>query len=217
MLLLTNTPGDAPLADRLRGDLQAAGHPLTETVQKGATLIAILSPEAVTDTQVMATITQALDAGLHIIPVLASAMPLPSLIDHLEPLNFTNQYPLAALQNRIGQLSRPDTRPPVRVRTPAVRAANRRFGYVLVALAVLWFLIGVILVGGFGIHAPQEEFNTISTFEFATVQIYLSNSQPRTTEDALNFVSTVQAAPTAQRPLLIATATALVTTPTPDE
>jgi hypothetical protein len=217
MLMLTYAPGDAPLADRLRADLQSAGHSFTETIQKGAILVAVLSPHAVAETQVMATITQAMDAGLHVIPVLAADVPLPALIDHLEPLDFSDPYPLATLQTRIAQLSRPDTRPPLRARTPAVRASNRRFGYVLVALAVLWFLIGIILVGGYGIQAPQEEFNTVSTLEFATIQVYLGRNQPHTTEDALNFSSTVQAAPTAQRPLLIATATALVTTPTPEE
>ncbi|MCB9450035.1 MAG: toll/interleukin-1 receptor domain-containing protein [Anaerolineaceae bacterium] len=213
MLILTSIPADTSLADRLHTDLQAAGYEFTETIQKGAILIAVFSHATSKDARFAETIIQATDAGLHIIPIMADDVTLPDLVDHLAPFDFSQSYDITALKTRIEQLARPDARPPLKVRTPAVRASNRRFGYVLAALAVIWFILGIVLVGGFGIQAPLEEFNTVSTLEFATVQVYLNRNQPRTTADAKNFISTVEAAPTAQRPLLIATATALVETP----
>lgn len=213
MLILIHAPEDDALASRLRTDLQTAGYTLNPTLQSGGILIVVLSAAGVANPAVNAAITQALDTGLHIIPIVIHPAALPELIDHLDALDFSQQYPFATLQTRIDQLSRAETRPPLKVRTPAVRASNRRIGIWLVALALVWFILGLVLVGFYGIQAPREEYNTISTLEFATVQVYLSRSQPRTTEDALSFPVTLQAAPTAQRPLLIATATALMETP----
>lgn len=212
---IVNTPGDAALAARLRDDLEGAGYTLAEIPAPGAEhlLAAVLSPAANADADVQAAITAALDAGQHIIPVLAKTAPLPRLIDHLAALDFSENYDTAALLAYAAALTAPGARRPLKVITPRVRQSNRRIGAWLGGLALLWFIIGLILVGVYGLQAPREEFNMVDTLEAATVQSAISRSLPRTTEDAANFPMTVQAAPTAQRPLLEATATALVATP----
>lgn len=212
---IVNTPGDAALAARLRDDLEGAGYTLAEIPAPGAEhlLAAVLSPEANADADVQAAITAALDAGQHIIPVLAKTAPLPRLIDHLAALDFSENYDKAALLAYAVALTAPEAGRPLKVITPRVRQSNRRIGAWLGGLALLWFIIGLILVGVYGLQAPREEFNMVDTLEAATVQSAISRSLPRTTEDAANFPMTVQAVPTAQRPLLEATATALVATP----
>ncbi len=212
---IVNAPGDAALAARLRDDLGGAGYTLAEMPAPGAEylLAAVLSPEANANADVQAAITAALDAGQHIIPVLAKAAPLPELIDHLAALDFSENYDAAALLAYAAALTAPGAGRPLKVITPRVRQANRRIGAWLGGLALLWFIIGLILVGVYGLQAPREEFNMVDTLEAATVQSAISRNLPRTTEDAANFPMTVQAAPTAQRPLLEATATALVATP----
>jgi hypothetical protein len=205
MLYITSAPEDNTLATRLRADLTQAGYPVEEN---GDLLIAVLSPAGATNATVQSAIVSALDKGQHIIPVLASPVKLPKLIDHLIPLDFSQQYNLAALRERVNVLSSPDAPKPLKVLTPTVRASNNRIGVWLTVLVLAWFIIGVALVGFFGIQAPREEYNTIETIAAATVQSYLAPNIPRSTQDAENFPATLQAAPTAQRPLLSGTATA---------
>jgi hypothetical protein len=120
-------------------------------------------------------------------------------------------YNLVELEKRILQhLSSSNATLPLKVLTPTVIRKNRNYGYWLALIVIIWFIFGVILVGFFGIQAPRDEYNNVNTQAAATIQGYLRRNQPHTTEDAVNFPATVQAAPTAQRPFLIATATASV-------
>lgn len=213
MLIISYANEDAELARRLLQDLRAKGHTISEAPQMGREhiLITLISPAANRDERVQASITTALDNSQHIISVMAQTAPLPKWIDHLKPLDFAAGYPFQTLLDQISVLSSPNAGLPLKVLTPAARVKNRNSGYWLFALALLWFILGVVLVGFFGIQAPREEYNTIETQKAATIIVVIQGNLPRSTEDALNFPATVQAAPTAQRPLLVATATALAT------
>lgn len=210
MLTVIQAAADAKLAERIKGDLRQAGYALQEVVseRREDMLIAVISPAANSDAAVQEGLIRALDGGQHIIPVIASPTALPKLIDHLAAVDFSKGYDLGALKGRITALSAPDAGLPMKVLTPRVREKNRGVGYWLAALALVWFILGLILVGIFGIQAPQEEYNTIATELGATVNAYVERNLPHSTQDAANFPATIQAAPTAQRPLLIATATA---------
>lgn len=212
MITITHASADADLAARLSADLSKWEH--TRSNGETALLIVVLSPESSADAEVQNMIIHALDSGQHIIPVLAKAAPLPKLIDHLSPIDFTATYDVQAVIARIQEHTAPGAAPPLKVRTPKVKAANQRYGYWLTILALIWFTLAVVMVGIGGLRAPVEEYNTIETQVAATIAIIIRENLPRSTEDALNFPATVQAAPTAQRPALIATATALVVTPT---
>lgn len=219
MLTLAYIQKDAALAARLQKDLEAAGQTVTADLQPGLAniLIVLVSPTSVTDTAVKASIVQALDNTQHIIPVLTAPTVLPKMIDHLQPLDFSTGYPFSTLTEQIAILSAPGARLPLKVRTPSVNARNRGTAVWLVIFAVISFIVGIVLVGFYGIQAPREEYNGVDTEVAATVQMYLRTNIPRSTEDAINFPATVQAAPTSQRPFLVETATAQVTTPTPEE
>ncbi len=216
-ITVISAPGDAALADRVRQDLQAAGYALVDTppAEAGHILVAVLSPAGGSDPAVNAAITTALDNGQHVLPVLAQAAPLPKWIDHLAVLDFSDHYDAEALRQYAAALAAPGAARPLKVITPRVQAANRRAGLWLGALAVLWLVIGLVLVGVFHVQAPLEEFNTVDTLEAATIQAAVGRNLPRSTQEAENFPLTIEAAPTAQRPLLIATGTALVATREP--
>jgi hypothetical protein len=211
-LNLTYAPGDATLAARIQQDLRAAGYTVHEPAQPNAPLVAVLSPGANTDQAVQNRIIQALDQHQHIIPVFAQTVPLPKLIDHLQPLDFSSSYNFPALTARLDGLA--TARPPLTVRTPTIRKANRRIGYVLVFLALFWFALGFFLVGGGFVRPPDSEYNAIETEIVLTRNYYLDMNRPRTTEQAANFPATLKAAPTAQRPFLVETATAMVVSST---
>lgn len=205
MFKIVNAPADAALAARLEADLRAAG---ALPVPAGL-LVAVLSPAAAANSDVQAALEAALDAGQPILPVLAAPTALPKLIDHLPALDFSQGYDAAALRRAVEALAAPDAGLPLKVITPRVRRANRRIGYWLAALAIFWFVTGLILVGVFGVQAPRREYDAVETEIVLTRDYYLEQNRPRTTEDAANFPATLQAAPTAQRPFLIATATAI--------
>jgi hypothetical protein len=211
MLHIVSAPEDVALASRLKSDLQAARYTVNGDLPTGSEhlLIVVLSPAAWSNANVQATVIRALDNSQHIIPVLTDGASLPKLIAHVSALDFTTDYPIEALKQLVDRLAAPGAPPPMRVLTPTIRRANSRIGYWLFILVVIWFVVGVILVGVFRVQAPTEEYNTIATFAQATINVYVGRNLPRTTEDAINFPMTLQAAPTAQRPLLIATATRL--------
>ena len=209
-LVLAYAQDDAALGSRLEKDLQAKGW----TIQ----------PKLAADTaNILIVFIDGLDRLLQIIPVQSASAPLPKLIDHLQMVNFVEGYPLEALLERINIAASPNAPRPLKVLTPTRKKNNRgtamwlvihtgapNLGLLwLVILAVIWFIIGVVGVGIFKIQAPVEEYNGVDTEVAATIQQYLSTNIPHSTEDAINFPATVQAAPTAQQPLLIATATAM--------
>lgn len=210
-LVLTYSPQDANLAGRLEKDLQAANFTVQPVLsgERRDILIALISPAGSVDQSVQNTIIQALDNGQHIIPLLIGPAMLPKLINHLKSLDFGQGYPLNALLDRIAAVSSPDAGLPLKVLTPSARRKNSSTAYWLAILAVIWFVIGIVAVGVFGIQMPADEYNNVDTEVAATINVYVDQNLPRSTEDAINFPATIQAAPTAQRPFLIATATAM--------
>lgn len=201
MLTLTYASADSALAERLQQDLGRADAELAEA----NALIAILSPLGVQDAEVRRALTDALNRGRIVIPVLAAPVTLPPEVAALSPLDLSARYDFSALTSRLERLLPRET-------TPQQRASNRRYFYVLVALALVMFIMGVYLVGVMGVQFPADEYNAADTVEAATINAVLNplleTNQPRTTEQAENFPATVQAAPTGQRPFLMGTATA---------
>jgi hypothetical protein len=206
MLKITYAPGDAALATRLQNDLSAAAMDDATPI-----LIAILSPEAEHNREVENALNAALDQGQWIVPVIARPTALPHLIDHLPVVDFSSRYDMDGLLAHLNtiQAEAPQARWPMRVRTPAVKSSNRIIGLALFIIAGGVFVLGLLAVGGGAVAFPKDEYDVINTEVAATANAYVSRNLPRSTQDALNFPSTVDAAPRAQRPLLRATATAM--------
>ena len=110
----------------------------------------------------------------------------------------------------------------MRVLTPAVKRSNRSVGLIIALAVMIMFAAGLYGVGVMRLQAPIAEFNTEATFEAATVMKMIAPVMatyaeflPKSTEDAANYPATLAAVPTVYRPLVAATATALVATPIP--
>jgi hypothetical protein len=195
---ITFAPGDAPLAERLQHDLKDAGDKV---------LIAVLSPEAVSNPGVQKAIEGALDASQHIVIVMATSTPLPKLIDHVDVVDFTQGYKIDELRERLAYLSGPNAPKPIRVLTQSTRRANRRVAYWLGAAAIVWFVIGIVFVMSGG-KMPKSEYDAVDTSAAEQVEMIIGRNVPRSTAEAEGFPLTLQAAPTRQIPFLIGTVTA---------
>jgi hypothetical protein len=166
--------------------------------------IVVLSPAAEQDEILQAAIVEALDNGQRIVPVLAAPTRLPDVIAHLEPIDFSGGYDLEALRTRLT-----DHGTPMKVHTPSVRKVNRFDGYFLLAVVAFCFLVALFFVAGGVIRNPDAEYAAVETEIVLTRNYYVEANLPRSTQEAAEFASTVQAAPTALRPALSATATAV--------
>ena len=191
---------DAALAQRIQRDAAA----LPQLAGADA-LVVIVSAAALDDVTVRRRIEAARDRGQTIVPVLAQQVALPRLIEHLAPVDFSADYDFDALAAR---LQMPVDRLQMKVLTPTARAANRRAAVIFAVLALIMFALGLYGVGVLGLQAPAEEYNQVETEIILTRNSFIDEALPRSTEDALNFPATVEAARPTLRPLLIATATA---------
>jgi len=149
MVYILHTPAASATADRLRADLQSAGHAIesTQSTTRTQVVIALLGANSESDPSFMQGLLRALDSSQHLLPVLVEDVPLPKVIEHLGALDFTDGYDPKAIQQ--------------------------------------WLSLVAV-----------------------TVDAALDRFRPNSTLDATGFPATVQAAPTAARPLLAQTATA---------
>lgn len=208
---------DESLARRLSADLHAAGYTVADTVTSSANAVLILlRPAAIqNDTALNQTLMTALEAEQHVIPLTLDDAPLPRIISNLQPLDFGGEtYPLLDLTTRIDYLQSTEAPRPLTVLTPKTRARNRKLGLLIGIPALLLFIAGVVLVGTGLIRPPSEEYILVETQRVETrnamINPTLDAFLPRSTADAVNFESTVQAMPTRLQPFLAATATARV-------
>ena len=217
MLKVIYTPADQMLAQRITADLRAAGYEVGEgDPARGDVMVVALSPAALADDALQATVIRALDLSLHIIPVMTQPVKLPKLIDHLDVVNFGDGYDFAVLRQQLDLVQSADAPLPVRALTPSVKRSNRTTGIVVAVAALVMFAAGLYAVGVLGIQAPIEQFNNEETMFAATrdvlaapeLEIY-AQFLPKTTDEAANYIPTLIAVPTVYRPLVAMTATAV--------
>ena len=193
MIDIIHHPSDSGWARQVKQNLAK--------VDGDATLV-LLSTDAVDDPQVLAQLELALDAGRRIVPLLAEDARLPVLIEHLEAVEPGD---LDALVQRLAD---PEASLPMRVHTRSLRASNRRAALVVLLLAGIMFVAALYGVGVMGIQYPHEEYDEVHERVVATRDAFIEEALPRGTGEAASFAATAEAAATALRPLLIATATA---------
>jgi len=212
MITLTYDPQDSTLANRLTQDLKAQGFSISETLipGKGNVLVAFASPSSNNNKTVQDVITQAYDNSQHVVVVNAQPTAPSKLINHLKTFDFVTGYPLQPLVAQLKLAASPEAGLPMKVLTPKARVKNRGAGIWLTIIVLIAFIWGLVLVGVFHQQAPVQEFNTVDTEVGATVASIIEKNLPHSTQEAIDFPATVKAVTTAQRPLLIQTATALV-------
>lgn len=194
---------DRELGEKLEQALTEAGY----TIQADSPLVVVIDPE---DKTVMNAIIDALDNHRHILPILSKPVKLPQLIDNLRPLDFSESYSKDALLERVAELTDPKAPTPLTALTPHKRQQNMRMAYILIGVCVVMFIVALwgVMIGVF--VPPADEFAGVDTQVYLTRNWYIDQALPKSTEDAENFLPTVEHARETVQPFLIATATGIV-------
>lgn len=198
MLNITYAPDDADIAERIQKDLAQANEDYDTN-----TLIVLVSPASVTDKSVLKAIHDARSHNHIILPVIVHRAELPESLRTLPAVTMTDGYNFNMIQSALRKAATGQ----------GVRRRNLRIGWVLLVLVLLSFVISIIGLSTGYIGMPVNEFQTEAAIQESMIETLtfptLNPLMPRTTEDALNFPRTVEAASTRNAPFLMQTATAL--------
>ena len=198
MIRITYAREQKQLALRIRDDLSdhyGSSRPL---------LIALVSRQSMADPHVQAEISRAQAERLPIVPILSEKIAPPDALSNQRLLDFSGGYDRAQLLRHLEQ----------EMMTSAdIRRANRRALIVIGGIALLVFAVALVTINRGLIAFPVAEYNEDATFQAewvnGLIRETLEQVQPRTTEDALNFPATHEAAPTRLYLYIRETATAL--------
>ena len=196
MIRITYSTEQRRLAEQIRDDLANKAAP--------PVLLVLVSSQSNSDPAVQAEIRQARQKRIHIIPILAENAALPELLDGCKALDFVGGYSRERLWRRLSQAT---------VAPADVRQANRRALMVIGSIALLMFGLAIIgLISG-QVAFPVDEYNEEATFQaqwiHGMIGETLTFAQPRSTDDAIHFEATLQAAPTRLLLYIRETATAI--------
>ena len=196
MIRITYSTEQRRLAEQIRDDLANKAAP--------PVLLVLVSSQSNSDPAVQAEIRQARQKRIHIIPILAENAALPELLDGCKALDFAGGYSRERLWRRLSQATV----------TPAdVRQANRRALMVIGSIALLMFGLAIFSLMRGQVAFPVDEYNEEATFQaqwiHGMIGETLTFAQPRSTDDAIHFEATLQAAPTRLLLYIRETATAI--------
>ena len=198
MLQITYSPADAGIAGKMQQDLSRANFQPEQAV-----LIVLLSPNSVTDSEVLNAVEHALSQDTLIVLVLLQKCTVPDMLRRYKHIDLTDGYDSQKFMYRV-------RRALVEHRT---KWANRRLLIGLLLIVIFVFSVAVWSISTGIIAFPKDEFATENALQQQMIETYtyptLNPLMPRTTEDALAFPRTVEAANTRNAPLLRATASAL--------
>ncbi len=197
MLNITYAVSDVDLAERLQHDLSQNSIRLEKPL-----LIVLITPDAVEDSSVKTAIAHALNEKHTIVPLMVERAPLPDTIADLKAHTIQRDYDLQRILHIVRRADIGDR----------VLASNRRILLYLGVVVAIIFGVAVWTLATGIIAPPTDEYATenairvqqIETLTFPTLDAYM----PRSTQDALAFPQTVEAANTRNAPLLAASATA---------
>ena len=198
MIRITYSREQKPLAERIRDDL-------SDRYQLSRPLLVVLvSRQSMADPHVQAELEKARADRVHIVPILCEDIDLPPALEGRKSLNFSAGYDRERLLRRLTQSTMTPT---------DIRRANRRALTVISGIALLMFGIALIAIASGFVAFPVAEYNEEATFQAQWIGGLIGETlayvQPRTTEDALNFAATHEAAPTRLYLYIRETATAL--------
>ncbi len=199
MINITYSADQKTLAERIRNDLTTAGFQPEQPI-----LLVLVSAESNNDPTVQDEIKRAVQKGVRIIPILAENVILPESLDVYKPLNFVGSYKWQSLMTRLSQTT---------MNSDDVKKANRMAFLVIGSIALFMFLAGIYGISSGTVAFPVDEYNEEATFQAEWVNGLIIETleyvQPHTTQDAVNFEATLEAAPTRLYLYIRETATAM--------
>lgn len=199
MLNIIFTGEDAHSAKEMQTDLSQVTLRLENPM-----LIVLITPDSIKDETVLSDITKAQEAGQIIAPVILRQSALPDSLKGKTALNLSKKYDKKKL---IAFIKRQDI-------SKERGAKNRRLFLLVAGVALLMFVISIISISRGIVAFPVDEYSTenalreeqIATIVAPQIEMLI----PRTTEDALNFQSTLDAVRNEDLlPFIIETATAI--------
>ena len=198
MIRITYSVQERALAEQIRDDL-------TGSFESSPPLLIVLVSAASNQDPVVAAETErARQSGAILLPILTENVALPEQLAYEKALNFAGGYQLDSLLRRLSQLTMTGAQ---------VRQANRRALLAIGAIALVMFGLAIIGMLSGLVAFPVAEYNEEATFQAqwidGLIRETLESVQPRSTDDALNFASTLEAAPTRLYYYVRGTATAL--------
>ena len=202
MIRITYAPANEALAQRIRAELSHSA------IAGQSLLIALASDAALQESSALAEIERAERAGIPILPIIADDVALPAGLAKLDPLDFRAGYDGEKLLSRVGRLAG---------HRQEIRKRNRRLGIAIALLAAVVFgwAVGGITSGT--VAFPVAEYNEEATFQAEWIDGLIRETlefvQPRSTQDAMGFAATYEAAPTRLHFYVRGTATALANEP----
>lgn len=199
MINITYSADQKTLAERIRNDITSAGFQPEKPI-----LLVLVSAESNTDPLIQDEIKRAVQKEVNIIPILAENVTLPESLDVYKPLNFSGRYKWQSLMTRLSQTT---------MTSDDKKQANRRALLVIGGIAFFMFMVGVITIMNGTVAFPVDEYNEEATFQAGWINGLIVETleavQPHTTQDAINFDVTLDAAPTRLYLYIRETATAM--------
>lgn len=186
MINITYSAQDVELANQIKDDLAKTRYEPVHPV-----LIVLVSGDSNHDPTVQEEVKRAIQKGITIVPILTEHVAIPPELDAYKPLKFIGGYKRNPLLTRLStvSMSRKD-----------VQQANRRALIVIGGIALVMFFLAVIGIYSGMVAFPVEEYNQEATFQQQMVDGLIGKTleyiKPKSTDDALNFASTLEAAPT---------------------
>ena len=196
---ISYSPADAHTAEQMQIDLSQAALRLENPM-----LLVLVTPDSVKDETVLSDIAKAQQAGKIIAPVILRQSNLPDSIQGEDALNLSKNYDKKKL---VAFINRRDI-------TKERSAKNRRLFLYVGGVAILMFVISIISISRGIVAFPVDEYATENAIRDAQIATLVAPDmevlRPRTTEDALNFQSTLDAIENEDLlPFVIGTATAI--------
>jgi hypothetical protein len=198
MLNITYAPDDSDIAERIQKDLAQANETFDTNI-----LIVLVSPASATDKSVLKAIYDAIAQQQVVLPVMLRQTALPEPLRQMGVVDLTGGYRFETVKMALRKAVTGQDR----------RRRNARIGWFLLVLVMLSFVISVVSLARGYVGVPVNEFQTEAAIQDSMIETLtfptLDPLMPRTTQDAMNFPRTVEAANTRNAPLLMMTATAL--------
>lgn len=197
MLNITCASADLKLAEKMQSDLMR----IPFKMEHGYLLV-LVSAASQNDVTVQQAIDAARKKQQRIVPILLDNTPQPETLIKQTPVDFRNGYKRGTLIQHLRRLELGEAR---------LQGNRRIMGFMLLIVAIM-FAAAVFAISNDLVAFPQDEYETqqadenrmIATLVYPTLEGLL----PRSTDDALNFPATVEAASTRDRAFLRGTATA---------
>ncbi|MEL7436534.1 MAG: hypothetical protein AAFN11_21515 [Chloroflexota bacterium] len=199
MINITYALNDAQTAEQIQQDLSVANIRLNHDM-----LIVLITPDSVEDESVQNAIASAKAEGHISVPLILRKAVLPASISQVPALKQLSGYRKQPLLQFIQQADLGEE----------TRTGNRRLLLYVGAVALAMFIISLGAIGSGVVAFPEDEYateNAIREQQINTIVApQIEGLRPRTTQDAENFQTTLEAVSNEDLlPFIIGTATAI--------